>query len=139
MRRFFLGFALIALCALPLRLKNVDAGSGVNDNSSRIQTVARGIAASGIAADSAGRVYFSANNRVYRLAPGSRIAAQGRAISDDGLEPIAGNGEHGSLGDGGPAILAQLDLSTVERFSNLRLRTEILPVTSPEISFSRTL
>lgn len=111
MRRFFLGFALIALCALPLRLKNVDAGSGVNDNSSRIQTVARGIAASGIAADSAGRVYFSANNRVYRLAPSSRIATEVRAISNDGFEPVAGNGEHGSLGDGGPAILAQLDLS----------------------------
>jgi hypothetical protein len=112
MRQFFLGCALIVLCALPFRLKRVEAGAGIDEASSKVRTVARGVATGGIATDFADRIYFSANNRVYRISPDLRIGANGRAISSDGLDAIAGSGERGSLGDGGPAILAQLDLST---------------------------
>ena len=113
MRRFFLGCALILLCALPFRLKSAEADSEIDEASSKVRTVARGIVAGGIATDSAGRVYFSADNRVYRVSPSSLVSDR-RAISNAGFEPVAGNGERGSLGDGGPAILAQLDLASLD-------------------------
>ncbi|MEW5974450.1 MAG: putative Ig domain-containing protein [Acidobacteriota bacterium] len=50
----------------------------------------------GMAADHSGSVYFSSAGRVYRL-------------SRNGLlTPVAGNGQFGSSGDGGPALQAQL-------------------------------
>ena len=112
MRRFFLGCALTILCVLPFRLKSVDASAETGDAPSKVRTVARGIGARGVTTDDAGRVYFSANNRIYRVSSGMRTAADGRAAVDNGVELVAGSGERGSLGDGGPAILAQLDLLT---------------------------
>jgi hypothetical protein len=110
MRRFFLGCALIGLCALPFRLNSVDASAGTGDVPSAVRTVVRGVAAGGLTTNETGRVYFTANNRVYRVSSDSRSFADPRTVGDEALELVAGNGERGSLGDGGPAILAQLDL-----------------------------
>lgn len=110
MRRFFLGCALIGLCALPFRLNSVDASAGTEDIPSKVRTVVRGVVAGGLTTDETGRVYFTANNRVYRVSSDLRISADSRTVGDGALELVAGNGERGSLGDGGPAILAQLDL-----------------------------
>ncbi|MGA8072766.1 MAG: choice-of-anchor D domain-containing protein [Candidatus Acidiferrales bacterium] len=115
MRRFFFGGALVSLCALPFALGRVEArggASGGTDAASTVRTVARGFAAGGLATDSAGRVYFTANDRVYRVSEDLRIAADGRALPDGAPKIVAGSGERGSLGDGGPANLAQLDLAT---------------------------
>jgi hypothetical protein len=114
MRRFFLGGALVSLCALPFALGRVEARGGASggaDAARTVRTLARGFAAGGLATDSAGRVYFTANDRVYRVSSDLRIAADGRALPDGALEIVAGTGERGSLGDGGPANLAQLDLA----------------------------
>ena len=114
MRRFFFGGALVSLCALPFALGRVEArgeASGGADAARTVRTVASGFAAGGLATDSAGRVYFTANDRVYRVSSDLRIAADGRALPDGALETVAGTGERGSLGDGGPANLAQLDLA----------------------------
>jgi sugar lactone lactonase YvrE len=108
MRRFFLGSALVTLCALPFTLESVEAGA--DDAPSQVRTIARGVAAGGIATDAAGRVYFTANNRIYRVSSGFEAAPDGRTAADSVPELVAGSGERGSLGDGGPAILAQLDL-----------------------------
>jgi hypothetical protein len=129
MRRFFLGCALIVLCALPFRLKSVDAGASTAGAPSEVRTVARGIAAGGLTADAAGRVYFSANDRIYRVSSGLRLAVDGQTATNDENEVVAGNGERGSLGDGGPAILAQLDLfatdSSVRNGANGDLAADI--------------
>ena len=112
MHRFLLGCALIALCALPSMLDASDAVAGADDGVSTVRTVATGILAGGITADATGRIYLTANDRVYRLSSETGIGATGRATPDGPLELVAGNGERGSLGDGGPALLAQLDLFT---------------------------
>ncbi len=65
-----------------------------------IRTIARVIAPSGLAVDSQSRVYFASANRVFRVS----------SLSNGNLELVVGNGEHGSLGDGGPATAAQLNL-----------------------------
>jgi hypothetical protein len=114
MRRFFLGGALLSLCALPFALGRVEARSEVPNGASAastVRTLVRGFAVGGLATDSAGRVYFTANDRVYRVSSDLRIAPDGRALHDEALEIVAGTGERGSLGDGGPANLAQLDLA----------------------------
>jgi hypothetical protein len=110
MRRFFLGCALVGICALPFRLEGVDTSAGTDDIPSEVRTVVRGIVADGLTTDGAGRVYFTGNNRVYRVSSALRIPTELRTVSDEAPELVAGNGERGSLGDGGPAILAQLDL-----------------------------
>src|SRR5580658_5261935 len=110
MRRFFLGCALVGICALPFRLEGVDTSAGTDDIPSEVRTVVRGIVADGLTTDGAGRVYFTGNNRVYRVSSALRIPTDLRTVSDEAPELVAGNGERGSLGDGGPAILAQLDL-----------------------------
>jgi hypothetical protein len=110
MRRFFLACALIGLCALPFGLNSVDASAGTEDIPSKVRTVVRGVVAGGLTTDEAGRVYFTANNRVYRVPSDLRISGDPRTVGAEALELVAGNGERGSLGDGGPAILAQLDL-----------------------------
>ncbi len=107
MRRFFLGCTLIGICALPFRLESVDASAGTDDIPSEVRTVVRGVVAGGLTTDEGRGVYFTANNRVYRVSSDLQISADPRSVAP---ELVAGNGEHGSLGDGGPAILAQLDL-----------------------------
>ncbi|HUJ82669.1 MAG TPA: choice-of-anchor D domain-containing protein [Candidatus Acidoferrales bacterium] len=114
MRRFFLGGTLVSLCALPFALGRVEARGGESGGAEAaptVRTLARGFAVGGLATDSAGRVYFTANDRVYRVSSELRIAADGRALPDGAQEIVAGTGERGSLGDGGPANLAQLDLA----------------------------
>ena len=112
MPRFFLSWALIGLCALPFAFKSVEAVTETDYRATTVRTIARGVAANGLTTDTAGRMYFTANNRVYRVPAGLRITADGKASGNGAIEIVAGNGERGSLGDGGPAILAQLDLST---------------------------
>jgi hypothetical protein len=112
MRRFLLGCVLAALCALPFGLKAVEAVASADDGASTVRTVASDIMAGGITTDAAGRIYLTANDRVYRVSKEVRIGASGRATLNGPLELVAGNGERGSLGDGGPALLAQLDLFT---------------------------
>jgi hypothetical protein len=112
MRRFLLGCALVALCALPFTLKAIEAGAGADGRVSTVRTVATGILAGGITTDAAGRIYLTANDRVYHVSTEVQIGATGSATSNRSLELMAGNGERGSLGDGGPALLAQLDFST---------------------------
>ncbi len=114
MRRFFFGGALVSLCALPFALGRVDARGGTSagaDAASTVRTLARGFTVGGLATDSAGRLYFTANDRIYRVSSDLRIAADGRALPGGALEIVAGTGERGSSGDGGPANLAQLDLA----------------------------
>src|ERR1700723_35933 len=112
MHRFLLGCALVALCALPFRLKATEAGAGADDTVSTVRTVATGILARGITTDAAGRIYLTPNDRISRIPSEVRTGATGRAMSNSPLELVAGNGERGSLGDGGPALLAQLNLLT---------------------------
>ena len=114
MRRLFFGGALVSLCTLPFTLGRVEARGGTSggvDAASTVRTLARGFAVGGLTADTAGRVYFTADDRVYRISSDLRIATDGRAFPDGALEIVAGNGRRGSLGDGGPANLAQLDLA----------------------------
>ena len=110
MRRFLLGCALLGMWALPFRLRSVDARAGTDDTPSTVRTLVRGAVAGGLTTDEAGRVYFTANNRIYRVSSDLRISANPWTVGDEALELVAGNGERGSLGDGGPAILAQLDM-----------------------------
>ena len=118
MRRFLLGCALVALCALPFTLKAIEAGAGADDGVSTVRTVATGILAGGVTTDAAGRIYLTADDRVYRVSSEVQIGATGPATSNRSLELMAGNGERGSLGDGGPALLAQLDFSDADRDRN---------------------
>lgn len=108
---------------MPLALGMVGAGGGTQgatgsaatsappSNTSLVHTLARGVAAGGLATDTAGRIYFTANDSLYRVSSDMRIAQDGRADTNRSLERVAGTGVRGFLGDGGPAILAQLDLS----------------------------
>ena len=71
------------------------AGGGVLPPMSPALSVAVG-APEGIATDTAGRVFFTAQNAVYRLDP------------DGTLTQVAGSGVPGDSGDGGPAVAARL-------------------------------
>ena len=51
----------------------------------------------GVATDSAGNIYFSAGNSVFRVSPAGTLTL------------VAGNGRAGFSGDGGPAVNAQLN------------------------------
>lgn len=120
MRRFFLGCCLAAVCILPLALGSVGAGLGrrpsagmiaaAATNPSITRTVARNVSAGGLAVDAAGKIYFTANDRLYRISSDMRIAADGRASADRSPNVIAGTGQRGFLGDGGPAALAEFNL-----------------------------
>lgn len=76
------------------RVRRVDVETGV------IATVADGVRANALALDSAGNLFIADadNNRVLML-----------DIETGVLTTVAGNGEPGFSGDGGPGILAQLD------------------------------
>lgn len=101
-----LGFAslLLIFSAFPVSETRAQASAPGADLTAAspvtIRTIAHAIASSGLAVDSQNRVYFASANRVFRVS----------ALSNGSLELVAGNGERGSLGDGGPAIAAQLNL-----------------------------
>ena len=101
-----LGFAslLLTISAFPVSETRAQASAPGADLTAAspvtIHTIAHAIAPAGLAVDSQNRVYFASANRVFRVS----------SLSNGNLELVAGNGEHGSLGDGGPAIAAQLNL-----------------------------
>ena len=73
--------------------------------------VAEGVAARALAVDLRGALYLTtaaAPNRIFVLSA-SRATS---ATPASALEPVAGSGQAGSLGDGGAALAAQLDLMT---------------------------
>ncbi len=139
MRRLFFAGALLILCVLPLALRGVDAraraargkaqagsssgsSSAVSSGTTRttgsssaqdpiVRTLARDVVAGGLATDDSGRIYFTADDQVFRLTGDVRIAAGGRATPNGGLESAAGTGQRGFTGDGGPAIAAQFNLA----------------------------
>lgn len=129
MRRFFLGCCLAAVCILPLALGSVGAGLGRHHsagilaaaatNPSVTRSVARNVAAGGLAVDAAGRIYFTANDRLYRISSDMRIAPDGRASANRSPEIIAGTGQRGFQGDGGPAALAEFNLSATSASTSL--------------------
>jgi sugar lactone lactonase YvrE len=84
----------VAVAPQPARAQSAQLTAG----SAPARTIAHAIKPSALAVDSQSRVYFSSANRVYRVSP------------HGDLELVAGNGQRGSLGDGGAATAAQLNL-----------------------------
>jgi uncharacterized protein (TIGR03437 family) len=71
----------------------------------------------GLAADDAGNVYYQEFSTFY---PGNSVPRRIRKVSADGVvTTIAGSGNQGYSGDGGPALLALLNPSADERGNNL--------------------
>ncbi len=110
MRRIALGCGLLLLGAVA---SNGWPAGAQNDSvtapRSVVRTVARAIVASGVALDPQGGLDYAAMNRIARTIP----------VSSGNAVPLiaVGNGQRGSLGDGGPATSAQLDLA-VARVTN---------------------
>lgn len=76
--------------------------------SGKTVVVAEGVAARALAADARGALYLTsaaAPNRIFLLSAEHATPAPASALS-----PVAGDGQAGSLGDGGAAASAQLDL-----------------------------
>jgi sugar lactone lactonase YvrE len=104
----------VPFCALRAHAQNAAAVGGSTADSaplpgSVVRTVASADRPSGIAVDTQGRLYVAANNRVYRVTP-STISG---SVVRGAFETVAGTGAVGSLGDGGPAIAAELHLAAV--------------------------
>jgi hypothetical protein len=104
LRRIVLGCGLLLLGAVASN----GWRAGAQDDSaaaprSVVRTVAKATVASGVALDPQGGLDYAAMNRIARTIP----APSGNAV------PLiaVGNGQRGSLGDGGPATSAQLDLA----------------------------
>jgi sugar lactone lactonase YvrE len=90
------------------------AGAAASDLSPKTIVVADGVSARTVALNSRAAVYLTSSdtpNRVFTL---SKSAAFPSGVA---LTPIAGNGQAGSLGDGGAAVSAQLDLSLQSLFA----------------------
>jgi sugar lactone lactonase YvrE len=90
------------------------AAAPASDPSPKTIVVADGVSARTVALNSRAAVYLTSSdtpNRVFTL---SKSAAFPSGIA---LTPIAGNGQAGSLGDGGAAVAAQLDLSLQSLFA----------------------
>ncbi|MFZ0908684.1 MAG: choice-of-anchor D domain-containing protein [Candidatus Acidiferrales bacterium] len=108
MRRILLGCGALLLGALMLfsmrvRAQGESGAATASVAPSVVRTVARGVAGSGLAADPQGLLDYASADRIAKIIPASsaKIVA---AIA-------AGNGERGSLGDGGLAINAELNLA----------------------------
>ena len=87
---------------------NLLAPGGANG---KTVVVAEGVAARALAADAQGALYLTtaaAPNRVFVLSAAHATAATPNSLS--ALAPVVGDGQAGSLGDGGAAVSAQLDL-----------------------------
>ncbi len=70
-----------------------------------VRTIARGVAGSGLATDPPGLLEYAASDRIAKII----LSSSTRSVPTI----AAGNGERGSLGDGGPAVSAQLNLADV--------------------------
>jgi hypothetical protein len=108
LRRILLGCGVLLFCALVF--SSVRAGAQNNSVSVTtttgapvVRTDVRGVASSGLATDPQGLLLYAASDRIARIIPTSSSKAV----------PLnaAGNGERGSLGDGGAATGAQLNLA----------------------------
>jgi sugar lactone lactonase YvrE len=88
--------------------KNSSGSAPATGAGSVVRTVASVDRPAAMAADALGHLFVVSNDRVYRVT----LAAMAGSSPRGALEAVAGNGEWGSLGDGGPAIDAQLNLET---------------------------
>ncbi len=108
MRRILLGCGTILVVALAIfavraGAQGETAAANASAAASVVKTVARGVAGSGLGTDPQGLLDYAASDRIAKIIPAS---------STRNVPTIAvGNGERGSLGDGGPAISAQLNLA----------------------------
>ena len=109
-----LAFASLLLASLLIPFSKIRAQGPASPSASaasiistdNIRTVARALKPAGLAVDSQNRVYFTSANRVFRVLPSVSNS------TTDNIELIAGTGQRGSLGDGGPATSAQLNLAS---------------------------
>ncbi len=105
--------ATAAAAGEPQSAPNAPAANRLPPGGARGKTVvvAEGVAARALAADAQGALYLTtaaAPNRVFVLSAAHVTAATPASLS--ALAPVVGDGQAGSLGDGGAAVSAQLDL-----------------------------
>lgn len=135
MRRYLLGFAVIALVVAAASLFAVaqapsaataspdQPGSYAQPNSSLadiqsgkpVSVVANGISPRTVAIDSVGNVYLTdaaAPGRIFTLTGLAALTADATPVSLAKLALVAGDGTTGSLGDGGNALAAEFNLKT---------------------------
>ncbi len=114
MKRILLGCAVAAAAAIAMSGGRTFArGDGAKGNAAQgdtaaaatttsvVRTIVRAPSASGVAIDAQARLLYASTDRIGRMIPAT--AGGTPAIA-------AGNGQRGSLGDGGPAPNAQLDM-----------------------------
>ncbi len=108
MRRILLGcgvllFGALVFSSVRAGAQNNSASVTTTTGASVVRTDVRGVASSGLATDPQGPLLYAASDRIARIIPTSSSKAV----------PLyaAGNGERGSLGDGGAATDAQLNLA----------------------------